>query len=71
MVPSQDADGLQGLAQAHVVTQDTMQLVLIQEGQPVHSILERSKVIETVHQISHFNNLINHILHTSYGREGQ
>lgn len=40
VVSRQDADGLQGLAQPHVITQDPVQLVLVQEGQPVHSVLE-------------------------------
>lgn len=39
VVSSKNADGLKGFTQAHVITQDSMQLVLIQEGQPVHSIL--------------------------------
>lgn len=46
VVPSQDADGLQGLAQAHVITENTVELVLVQEGQPVHSVLERSKLLK-------------------------
>lgn len=40
MISCQNADGLQGLAKAHVVTQDPVQLVFVQEGQPVHSILQ-------------------------------
>jgi len=34
-------DGLQGLAQTHVITQDTMQLVLVEETQPVDAILRQ------------------------------
>lgn len=40
VISCQNADGLQRLAEAHVVTQDPVQLVLVQEGQPVHSILQ-------------------------------
>lgn len=40
VISCQNADGLQRLAEAHVVTQDPMQLVFVQEGQPVHSILK-------------------------------
>ena len=43
VVPSQDADGLQGLAQAHVVAQDPVQLVFVQEGEPVHAVLGGAK----------------------------
>lgn len=39
VVSSENTDGLEGFTQTHVITQDSMQLVLIQEGQPVHSIL--------------------------------
>jgi hypothetical protein len=40
MIPCQDADGLQRLPQSHVITEDAMQLVLIQECQPVHTRLK-------------------------------
>lgn len=44
MISSKDADGLQSLSQTHVVTQDPVQLVFVQEGEPVHSVLQRDKV---------------------------
>jgi len=40
MISCQDADGLQSLSQSHVITQDPMQLVLIQECQPVDTSLQ-------------------------------
>ena len=43
VVASYDTDGLQGLAQSHVITQYTMKIVLVQESQPVYTILEISK----------------------------
>lgn len=39
VVSCQDADGLKGLPKTHVITQYAMQLVLVEEGEPVHSIL--------------------------------
>ena len=39
MVTCEDTDGLQGFPKAHVITQDAMKLVLVQEGQPVHTML--------------------------------
>lgn len=39
VVTCQDTDGLQSLAEAHVVTEDAMEFVLVKEGQPVHTIL--------------------------------
>lgn len=43
VISSQDADRLQRLAKTHVVTQDPMQLVFVQEGEPVNSILQKDK----------------------------
>lgn len=47
MISCQNADGLQRLAEAHVVTQDPVQLVFVQEGQPVHSVLKDDTKIHT------------------------
>lgn len=43
VISSQDADRLQRLAKTHVITQDPVQLVFVQEGEPVNSILQKDK----------------------------
>lgn len=44
MISSKDADGLKSLSETHVVTQDPVQLIFVQEREPVHSVLQRDKV---------------------------
>lgn len=41
MIACQNTDGLQGLTQTHIITQDPMKLVFVQKCQPVHSILQK------------------------------
>lgn len=43
VISSQDADRLQRLAKTHVITQDPVQLVFVQEGEPINSILQKDK----------------------------
>ena len=43
MVPSKDADWLQGFAETHVVTEDAMHLVLVEKRQPVDTVLIKIK----------------------------
>lgn len=39
MITGKDTDGLQGFPKAHVITQDSMKLVLVKESQPVYTTL--------------------------------
>lgn len=39
MVTGKNTDGLEGFAKTHVITKDAMQLVLVQESQPVDTAL--------------------------------
>ena len=39
MITGKDTDGLQGFTKAHVITQDSMKLVLVKESQPVDTTL--------------------------------
>lgn len=43
MITSQNADGLQGFTQTHIITQNPMELVLVQKRQPVHTILQKKR----------------------------
>lgn len=43
MISSKDADGLQSLSETHVVAQDPVQLIFVQEREPVHAVLQRRK----------------------------
>ena len=40
VISCQNANGLQRFSKTHVITQDPVQLVLVKEGQPVHSVLQ-------------------------------
>lgn len=55
VISSQDADRLQRLAKTHVITQDPVQLVFVQEGEPVNSILQKDKDTQwNLHTINSF-----------------
>lgn len=53
VVSGQQTEGLQRLAQTHVITQDAMQLVLVQEAEPVDTILCRYSHISNTDVITH------------------
>lgn len=43
MIAGQNADRLQSLSETHVVAEDAVQFVLVEECQPVHACLQTTK----------------------------